>query len=441
MQRDVLKSLIHWKDQANRMPLLLRGARQVGKSYLVEYFGRKYFKNCIVINLELHPEYKACFSTLDPQEIVKKIRVLKKEPLQEGETLLFIDEIQECPEAIQALRYFKEKMQALHVIGAGSLLELVINQEEFRMPVGRIQSYYLKPLSFYEFLSANGHGEWVQYLQNTTLKEGVFDELHVKLLEQVKQYLLIGGMPAAVNAWITGQDYLALQEQHALILNTYRNDFGKYAKKCDLETLQLVFEKAPGLSGQAIKYTYFSREITSRTIKSALQYLRHAGVVSSVYHSNSSALPFTSGKKENKFKIIFLDCGLMQYTTHLSSEILLSKDLTLLHRGALTEQFVGQELLTQFPIFESGELYYWEREKKSSMAEVDFVSHMDSQIFPIEVKAGKTGRLKSLQVFLEEKKLPRGVRISGHSLSLERNILSIPLYMIPEMNRLLRECL
>jgi predicted AAA+ superfamily ATPase len=438
MKRQLNQSLIKWKNQPGRMPLLLRGARQVGKTFLIESFGKQMFTKMVSINFELKPIYKTCFQSLDPVSIVNRINLLAHTNIQPGETLLFLDEIQECPEALESLRYFKEQMPELHVIAAGSLLEFVLNAPDFSMPVGRIQSLYLKPLSFYEYLAALGKETWCEYLQNVTLKDGVDQILHQELLHSLKEYLLLGGMPAVISHYAQHKDYAFCQELQAAILDTYRNDFGKYAKQTDFKYLQILFTKTPGLVGQTIKYASISQDVQSRDLKRAIQLLTCAGILHPVYASHATLLPLNAGQNENKFKLVFLDVGLVQYTTRLAAEILLKEDILLLNRGSLAEQFVGQELLCHMPAYERGELFYWQREKSSSTAEIDYVTHVDSHIIPIEVKAGKTGRLKSLQVFLQEKNALLGVRFSQNPLHYERNILSIPLYMISEMERLVR---
>lgn len=437
MNRDLMQSLLRWKDQSDRMPLLLRGARQVGKTYLIEWLGGQGFDNFININFEIQPEFKACFESLDPAKIINMISLLTSNSIIQGRTLLFLDEVQECPAAIQSLRYFKERMPELHIVAAGSLLEFVLNDTEFRMPVGRIQSLYLKPLSFYEYLDAIGHHNWREHLSQVTLETGIENVLHTQLLKSLKDYLLIGGMPAVIQSYLQHHDYQLCQEKQAAILDTYRSDFGKYAKQINHRYLQLIFSKAPGMVGKTIKYSHFSQDIQARELKPALQLLIHAGIVHPIYLTQASGLPLTTGQVESKFKLLFLDIGLMQYSSRLGADILLADDILLLNRGALAEQFVGQELLTIMRPYEQSELFYWERNKAGSTAEVDYISHAKTTIFPVEVKAGKTGRLRSLQVFLQEKKLEWGIRISQKELSLENNILSVPFYMIPEIDRLL----
>lgn len=435
MQRLIENNLISWKDQVNRMPLLIRGARQVGKSYAVESFAKEYFSP-ISINFEKYPLYKQVFTTLEPQEIIKKISSLSGQPVIPGKTLLFLDEIQECPNAIQALRYFKEDLPSLHVIAAGSLLEFILNDSKFRMPVGRIQNYFLKPLSFKEFLLAMNQSFLLDDLAQVTPQVTVDTAIHEKLLHYLRQYLVTGGMPAVIAQYIATQNLSACQEVQANILLTYRNDFGKYANKTQHKYLQALFEQAPGLVGQHFKYVDVDPQMQSRDLKQALYALQNAGLVTLVYLSQATGLPLRSLINQKKFKLFFLDVGLTQYASLLSATLLMSSDLLAVNRGQIAEQFVGQELLTLGEIYQAGELYYWERDR-GNLAEIDFVLNIDAHIIPIEVKAGATGRLRSLQIFMEERHLPVGVRISQHPLHWDGKILSVPLYMIHELPRLL----
>jgi predicted AAA+ superfamily ATPase len=439
VKRDIENDLIHWKSQANHLPLLLRGARQVGKSYLVEKFGQAHFENILTINFELQPELIHCFTTLDPQEILASLKILTKQPIEPGRTLLFLDEIQDCPNAIRALRYFKEKLPELHVIGAGSLLEFTINQEDFRMPVGRVQSLYLKPLSFKEYLTASGYQDLRSFLENSTLQTNINSAIHQKLLKLIREYMILGGMPAVLQEFFSSQDWQQCQNIQSLLLNTYRNDFGKYASRIEIKYLQRLFEKVPGLIAQHFKYNKVDPDMRSREIKQALYLLQLAGLVYPVYATAASGLPLASVINEKKFKVLFLDVGLIMRSNQLDATMLMREDLILLNRGVLAEQFVGQELLAYSNYFEEGNLYFWSREQKSSTAEVDFVTHAHTQIIPIEVKAGSTGRLKSIQIFMEEKQVPLGIHISLQPLGLHKNILSLPLYMIGELQRLVMQ--
>lgn len=437
MNRDLgLKTLPKWKTSIDRKPLLIRGARQVGKTYLIRSFGREHFQKTIEVNFELQPELKDVFKTLDPVIIIKSLSLVLNISIETGQTLLFLDEIQECPQAIMALRYFYENRPDLHVIGAGSLLEFCLSDKNFKMPVGRVQYAYLQPLSFEEFLSALGENLLRQALQEMTLENPFAEVVHEKLLKLFREYTRIGGMPAVLNHYLAdrpGNDY---QEQQTLLLQTYRSDFGKYAKsQFQTSCLQKVFLTAPRMVGDRYKFSEVDRDTSSRDLKEALFLLEKAGVLYRVLSTSSHGLPFQTN--ENKFKIIFLDVGLMQRACGLDKEIAMSDDFMAINAGAVAEQIVGQELLAYSNPLEDRSLHFWVRDKKSSQAEVDFLISCGSKIIPIEVKAGSTGSLKSLRIFLEENQSPFAVRFSTHPLSFHDKVLSMPLYAINQTKRMI----
>lgn len=438
MHRDIEHELINWKKQKNPIPLLLRGARQVGKSYIIEKVGQEYFDQLVTINFELQPEMIRCFDSLQPDEIIKAIFLLTRQKIEPGKTLLFLDEIQDCPNAIRALRYFKEKLPNQHVIGAGSLLEFTLNDADFRMPVGRVQSLYLKPFSFKEYLTSSGNNQLREWIEGIDLHSKITESVHEHLLSLVREYMVLGGMPAVLQSYFTTRDIGDCMNIQTALLNTYRQDFGKYAKKSDYRYLQRLFEKIPGLIGENFKYSKVDPDMKSRDIKDALYMLQNAGLTYPVYSTSASRVPLASLVNEKKFKVLFLDVGLVTRTGKLESELLLNKNIILANRGMLAEQFVGQELLAYASCHEEANLYFWSREQRSSMAEVDYVTTVDAEIIPVVVKAGTTGHLKSLKLFMQEKNSSLGLRISQQPLSYVDNILSLPLYMTGEIQRLIK---
>lgn len=437
MERNIIKQLVRWKDCANRMPLLLRGARQVGKTYIVEYFGATYFSNIVTINLELQPELKSCFDTLQPNLIIQAIEIETQKTIVPNQTLLFIDEIQECPAAIQALRYFKEKRPDLHVIAAGSLLEFVLHDADFSFPVGRVEFQFLYPLTFSEFLVALGDEKLCHYLSHVQLTDKITASIHHKALERLKLYFVLGGMPAILNSYINHPDLLRCQELQASVLNTYRGDFGKYASTANQQYCQRVFEKAPHLIAKKFKYVDVDPAAQSRELKKAVTALRLAGLITPVYLSQATGLPLNASVNEKDFKLLFLDVGLVKYASRIDASVLLREDLLLVNNGRVAEQFVGQELIAHQPSFDHAELYYWHREQIKGSAEVDYIIQHKNNIVPLEVKAGKSGRLKSLHIFMQEKNSLRGVKISQDAFDYDGKILSLPLYMVSELWRLL----
>ncbi len=439
MKRDLEADLIRWKHQKKFMPLILRGARQVGKTFLVNRFGKEHFTYCVSLNFERNPEYKNCFKSLDPANIARAIELTSGIPIQPGKTLLFLDEIQECPQAIVALRYFKEEMPDLHVIGAGSLLEFILNDADFRVPVGRIQFMHLRPLSFGEYLNASGHSQLRDYLKSLHIGNFIEEIVHQKLLSLVHEYFALGGMPAVISEYLDSKSLLQCQDIQTSILDTFRKDFGKYANRMPHKHLQTIFTKAPGLVGQWLKYSTLDPEASPSTLKNALQKLCDAGLIILVHTTSASGMPLISHRNEKKCKYLFLDIGLVQRACNLGLELLFKENLILINDGALAEQFVGQELIAYTGKEESNNLFSWVREEKSSSAEIDFLTTVDSQIIPIEVKSGAIGSLRSLKIFLSEKKCLFGVRISELPFSLNNNVLSIPFYLIEHLPQLIRE--
>ncbi|MFH1128130.1 MAG: AAA family ATPase [Candidatus Omnitrophota bacterium] len=368
MKRDIERDLFNWKERKDRLPLLLRGARQVGKSYIVEEFGKKAFKNLVVVNFEFRPELKQCFTTLDPIEIINKLQLLMGEAIEAEKTLLFLDEIQECPNAIMALRYFKEKYNKLAVIGAGSLVEFALNNSNFRMPVGRVQFIYLEPLSFGEFLTASGNEQLRHYLGQIRLSSVFDDAVHQKLMDLLRVYLIVGGMPAVVKEYLESRNFLNCQRIQNSLLQTYRSDFGKYAKSSEHKYLQKVLDEAPRLAGNRIKYSNIDADSKSRDIKQALNLLKLTGIIYPVYATSASGLPLEAQVNEMKFKLNFLDVGLMQNACGLQAELTLTNDFIQINSGAVTEQFIGQELRAHSDCYLQRGLFFWARDKKKQLS-------------------------------------------------------------------------
>lgn len=424
------------------MPLLLRGARQVGKTHLVSTFGQQEFRHFVHINFELNPEHKNCFISLEPESIVTAIEAVTKTKVISGDTLLFLDEIQECPNAINALRYFKEKMPELHVIAAGSLLEFAINDEDTNVPVGRVQSLYLKPMTFKEYLLAAGYHNILEILANLTVKNTINPAINHKLEQLLREYFVLGGMPAVINHYIEHKDVQYCNILQLSLLNTFRNDFGKYASKVKHKYLQKIFEQAPVMIDKHFQFSKVDPHMQARDLREALDALKDAGLLYDICATAASGLPLNMTINAKKFKILFLDVGLTKASSNIDAAIMLQKELLLINQGQLVEQFVGQELLAHMPPYTDGKIFYWQRDKHGSTAEIDYITNINDNIIAIEVKSGKTGRLKSLQSFLQDRSAGYntvGVRISLHPLAFDRGILSIPLYMVHELKRLVTD--
>ena len=440
MNRNVEKHLRAWREDQSRLPLLVRGARQVGKSFTVEKFGQDFFDSCVTINFDLYPHYATAFeSSLEPGRILETLSVIARQDIVPGKTLLFLDEIQQCPRAIMALRYFHEMLPELHVIGAGSLLEFALAAEEFRMPVGRIQYLFMYPMTFGEFLDAVGEQRARHSIvaHDTT---GPFPEaMHAHLLALVKTYCAVGGMPAVVQEYSVGKSIHRCQRLQAAIAQTYRDDFGKYAKKAHLPHLQNLFHAAPKMVGRKFKYAAVDDSVPSRELKQALTLLEKAGVVYRVKQTSGDGPPFEAGASDRNFKIVFLDVGLMQNLCGLCGDMLSESDILAVHAGAVAEQLVGQELAANLDPYSRAGLYYWAREARTSSAEIDYLVACGSRVLPLEVKAGKSGSLRSMQLFLKQYQAPWGIKVSQANLQFENPVMSVPLYALEKMQSLVTD--
>lgn len=438
MYRILEKELLMWKNKQEHLPILLRGARQVGKSFLVEKFGKAYFENIAIIDFENRPELKQPFiESREPKEILTRLEFLLDIKIKPQHTLLFLDEIQSCPDALISLRYFKEKLPDLHVIAAGSLLEFLLNDQHFSFPVGRVEFLYLKPFSFLEFLRAVSPIK-AERLPSFSLLNPPSESEHRELLKLVRRYLFIGGMPAAIKAYIQEDSLQEAVRVHSRILQAYENDFGKYAKVSQYKYLQSIFRKAPTLISQVLKYSRLDPDAKAKDLKLALEALCHTQLLQKIFFSNASGLPLNAYIKEDRFKLIYLDVGLLQTTTQIDASHFFEKDILQINSGVIAEQFVGQELLAYEKPYIKSSLLFWENHPKGD-AEIDYILENKGKILPIEVKAGSTGSLKSLYFFMEQKNIPLGIRISDLPLKRDKNIINIPFYLISEIDKIYLE--
>lgn len=428
MKREAKTFLDAWKVSPRRKPLLLRGARQVGKSHLIKTFGASY-SNFAELNFEEHPEARRYFEgDLTAPKIIIELEAYLNIRIIPGQTLLFLDEIQECPAAITALRYFYEKLPELHVVAAGSLLEFEI--EKLGVAVGRLQFLYLYPLSFREFLVAQEEDILLEEIHNLVAKRTMSNSAHRRLLELVRIYCLTGGMPEVVAAYVNTKSLQVCREIQSEIIATYRQDFLKYTKNPRLSEVRTVFEAVPRELGNRIKYSNISHEVRSIHIAQAIHLLCQAGVMRKIYHTSANGVPLGAEVNSRNFKCLFVDVGLVVRMLGLEiSNLHDLNEIELVNRGALAEQFVGQELVAGSPPSEEASLYFWKREVANSNAEVDYIVSKGSNVIPIEVKAGSSGRLRSLHLFLEQKPQHKlGMRIYSGEYRREANLVHLPFY-------------
>ncbi|MBI1862424.1 MAG: ATP-binding protein [Deltaproteobacteria bacterium] len=405
----------------------------MGKTWLIREFAKSFPSFC-EINLEAQPELIPLFKDYfgKPRELIRYLSAATGKTIQPGSTLLFIDEIQESPQALLSLRYFFENLPELHVVSAGSLVEFVLKELSF--PVGRIEFMHLFPLSFEEYLWAVEKKELAEEIKQSSENRSLPHALHDAAMKEVRSYLLIGGMPAVVEAYTQKKDFAHCQGIQQLLIANYRADFSKYASRADVPHLRLLFDAIPRTIGQKLKYSHISKEIRSRELSKALGLMEQAGLVYKSVHSSGNGVPLNAESKPEKFKAFLLDIGLAQRILGLNLHELFISTTSPLHRGRIAEQFVAQELVALTPTNDSPRLFYWHREATSSQAEVDFLLESSGKVKPIEVKSGATGSMKSLHLFIKEKGLSEGYKISEAPFSkIVQNgvtLTNIPFYCI-----------
>jgi uncharacterized protein len=445
MYRKSQDSLKAWKDRSSRKPLILRGARQVGKTFQVRQLAEN-FSNFIEINFDKTPDKKLLFKDADIKKVIQLISVDCGSIITPGKTLLFLDEIQAAPEIFAKLRYFYEDLPELHVIAAGSLLDFILEEHVFSMPVGRVEYLYLGPMSFEEFLIARDESILVDYYERYAINDEIPLSIHEKSMNQIKEFCIVGGMPAAVKTFCSDRDLDIVHREHQSIHQSYQNDFSKYGHRINTQRLEKVYRSLPALIGKKMKYAAIDPEERAKPLAESIHMLEKARVINKVYHSSSNGVPLAAERNEKNFKPIFLDIGLLNSALGLKlSALHLCNDLVTVHGGSMCEQLVGQQLLYAKEDYYEPEIHYWNREKKNAAAEVDYVISRDQDIIPVEVKAGKTGRLKSLQQFIVEKKPSVALRINSDTPSLVTiekeghscELYSLPFYLTEQQGRLL----
>ena len=418
-ERIIDRYLSEWATRPIHKPILLRGARQVGKSTAVRHLGES-FKYYVEINLEKQSNYIDLFKKdLDVTRIVPQMAAMCGTPIVPNETLLFIDEIQESQEAIMALRYFKEDMPNLHVIAAGSLLEFVLDEIP-TFGVGRIHSMYMFPMTFDEFLLANGEQLLLDARGQANIDAPLPTPLHEKLIGLMRTFMLVGGMPESVVKWVQTHDFLQCQEVQDDIITGYEADFPKYKKKVDPQLLIATMKSAATQATKKFVYSRVPGEYKTAEVKKALDLLIKAGVLVPVTHSSGNGLPLGDEADESIRKILLLDTGLMLRllnmtmgdTSAITAQILTATAADLVNKGPMAEMLAGLELLHYLTPNLHHDLYYWVRQAKNSTAEIDYLLSRDMKVLPFEVKAGVQGGMKSLWDFMREKKLDQAVRCS-----------------------------
>ena len=430
MKRHIYEALLKWKDEPDRKVLLLRGARQVGKTYIVREFGRE-FRYLLEVNFEQDRQICTFFNRdLNVQRIIADLSAYYKIQVIEGETLLFLDEVQACRKAIEALRFFYEQKPGLHVIAAGSLLDFAI-EDIPSFGVGRIRSIFMYPMSFDEFLQALGEEALIEIKRQSSAGNPLREPFHMKLNTLLIRFLIIGGMPEAVKKYVNNQELLTIQQVLEDLIVSLRDDFAKYKKRIPALRIREVFESITRQTGGKFILSKAIEGIHTNQIKEALELLFMAGLAYPVYHTSARGLPLGSQMNVKKFKVLLFDTGIFQRILKLQiSDLLLADKLPLINKGNIAEIFAGLEFIKYHPVYEKPQLFYWHREIRGSHAEIDYLLVKNGVIYPLEVKSGTTGKMQSMKIFLEERKSGQGIRISMENFSKFGNIEVIPLYAI-----------
>ena len=413
-------------------------------------FAKLHNKQLIELNFEKNPHHQTFFESNDPKTTLLLLGASLNIVIDPQKVVLFLDEIQAVPVLLSKLRWFAEEMPELPVLTAGSLLEFVLDEHEFSMPVGRITYLHLGPLTFEEFLEAYGQKQLVNYLKQFSWEQLIPLALHEQLMNLFKEYLVIGGMPAAVYSWVNEKSLEQVNQIHHDLLASYRDDFSKYAGKLPLSRLEEMLIAIPKMLGEKMVFSRVNKDEPSVALKSALKLLCQARIARKTFNTAGNGVPLAAEINEKFFKVIFLDVGLVSAMLNVRlDKVYQIADINFINSGGLSEQVVGQLLSSLEPYYISPALYYWVREKKNASAEIDYLLTQGTNILPIEVKSGSTGSLKSLHLFMELKKLPHALRINAdvpsqvlvqtktHQEQIQYRLYSLPFYLTEQIHRLL----
>jgi len=430
LKRRIDEVLVKWADDAERKPLLLRGARQVGKTSAVRHLAKR-FKYFVEVDFNERSDVHYLFDgSYTPQEICQLLAVQLQTPIVAGETLLFFDEIQACPEAINRLRYFYEKYPELHLVAAGSLLEFAL-EDIPSYGVGRIRSVFMYPFSFEEFLWAMGNEPLAALVNQSSPLKPLPDAIHQQALRLLRVFLVIGGMPAVVARYCADGNLLECQNILSELILSFKDDFAKYRRRVPSSRIDAVFRSVAEQGLGKFVYSRVDAVANTEQIKAALDTLILSGLVYPVTHTSANGIPLGAEVNEKYRRMLLCDTGLVQRLLNLDIPSILSTDnLRVVNKGAIAETFVGTELVKSASCFYPNQLYCWHREKNGSNAEVDYVVQVASNIYPVEVKSGNKGSMQSLRIFMQQKGSAIGIRTSLENFCAYDDILLYPLYAI-----------
>ena len=440
MERHIIKDLLKWKNNKYRKPLILKGVRQVGKTWILKEFGKRYYENIAYFNFDENEEYKQFFETTkDVNRILQNLILASGQKINVDNTLIIFDEVQDCPNVINSMKYFYENAPQYHIACAGSLLGIALSKPS-SFPVGKVDFLQINPMTFTEFLIANGDENLVEYLENIKSIEPLPDAFFNPLYEKLKMYIVTGGMPESVLMWTQERDVEAMQKALSNIIEAYEKDFGKHPDTKEFPKISMIWKSIPSqLAKENKKFIYkvVKEGARAREYEDALQWLVDANLVNKIYRSSAPRLPISAYDDITSFKLYLVDVGLLRRLAQLSPTAFgQGNRLFTEFKGALTENYILQALLNQFEVLPR----YWSQINPSY--EVDFLLQFENEIYPVEVKSEKNTESKSLKKFKEiystETKLR--IRFSLDNLKLDDDVLNIPLFMADYTNRLLELC-
>lgn len=427
MKRDITKYLEKWKRSTRRKPLILNGARQVGKTFSLKQFGKGAYEKMVYFNFEKDAKLEGYFKdTLEPKKLIQTLGIHAEVQIEPHNTLIIFDEIQECPKALNSLKYFCEEAGEYHLAAAGSLLGVKISQEE-GFPVGKVNFLHLFPLNFFEFLSATGHEQTRAFLEEHQKCEPLPEPLHEKLIHLLKLYYFIGGMPEAVAHYEQNENLNVVREIQMEILSAYERDFAKHAPPTEIMKITTVWKQIHRQLAKENKKFIFAairKSARGREYEEAIQWLADAGLIHKNHLVETPRFPLSAYADTQTFKLFLLDVGLLGAQSNLSAQTIIDGNLLFTEfKGSLTENYIAQELISTT----QKQLYYWASE---GTAEVDFLTESDHEIFPLEVKAGMSEKKKSLLVYDSKYAPSKLTRTTLMNLKHDGKICNYPLYLI-----------
>lgn len=425
MKRNLYSELLSWKKDSKRKPLLLQGARQVGKTYLVNEFGHKEYSDYIYLNFEQNPDFETLFQNgLKPEKIIENISLYMGRKISSADTLIFFDEIQTVPRVLTSLKYFYEEVPEYHIIAAGSLLGVSIGKQS-SFPVGKVNFMILHPMSFIEYLNAFGEGLLAEKLMTKKKVAPLPDILHEKLLTHLKMYLYLGGMPEVLQDYLDNRDIASVRKIQNEILEAYQRDFSKYTDRSQAIKTSELWQSIPrqlAKESKKFKYSDVRKKARAAAFEQTIEWLKKAGLIIVVYNIIVPKIPLAGYADYSKFKIYMHDTGLLGAMLNISSDIIVkSNEFFSEYKGAFIENFVASELVA----VGIKNLFYW---TSKSEAEVDFILQMNNNIYPLEVKSGLSRNMKSLRSYADKYHPELIYRSSPRNFTQAGNFINIPLY-------------